>query len=247
MRFARLASSLFAAALLLAGAAAAQDTTAASSAYGESVAIHLVPLLGGGITVGSGPLPAVSAAAPPAADVSRTAASISVSTVLTGRVLSTGLLIAHAAASPPDGDSAAADATVDHLDVALLGVLPLLTLEADVVRATASAAGPCSDGAQVSGGTTLANLRIGGTLGLGLHALASPAPNTVLLNAAGIRVVLNEQTMAIVVGVPSLSVNAIHISLDALPVAGLGLATGDIVISHADAQLACAPSTPPTQ
>ncbi len=235
MRNIRLLSILLVSTLPLAGAASAADT-AASAAYGESITVHLVPLLGGGITVASGPLPVAAAIASPATDVSNTAVSVSVSTPATGQILATGVLIARAAATPPSGAAATADATVDHLDAAVLGALPLLTLSADVVRATAN--GGCASGTPASGGTVLTNLRFGGALGLGLVPPTSLPPNTVLLNAAGVRVVLNEQIPTVVDGFPGIAVNAIHISLDALPL-GLTLATGDIVIAHAEAAIAC--------
>ncbi len=226
-------------ATLMAGAALAQTPAAASaSSYGESVSLHVLPLLGSVVTVASGPLPTAAIVSPPAADVSHTTASAGVSTALTGNILGTGILLAHAGSTVPGGATAVADATVNGLGVNVVGILPLLTLGADSV--VASASGACADGIlQPSGSSTLTNLRLGGTLGLGLHALANPLPNTVLLDVAGIRVVLNEQTTISVGGAPALSVNAIHISLDALPITGLGAVTGDIVISHAQSQLGC--------
>jgi uncharacterized repeat protein (TIGR01451 family) len=91
------------------------------------------------------------------------------------------------------------------------------------------------------GTTSIVNARLGGALGLALHVAASPAPDTVLLNVPGLRVVLNEQILATTptAGDIGLTVNAIHLTLNALPVTGLGVLSGDIVISQSRAEIHC--------
>jgi uncharacterized repeat protein (TIGR01451 family) len=233
-------SSCLALLVLLAGPGAlAAQTTAMSSAYGESVSLHVLPLLGGGVTVASGPLPLVAGTAPPAFDHSGSLASITVSSALTGRILATRLLAVHASSALPGADAVAADATVDNLALDVVGHLPLLTLGADVVRSTASLAGTCADGPVLVGTTALVNARASGALGLGLAISAAPAPNTVLLNVLGLRVVLNEQIPSSAAGFAGLTVNAIHVSLNALPVAGLGIVTGDVILSQSHAEIHC--------
>ena len=70
---------------------------------------------------------------------------------------------------------------------------------------------------------------------------ASPAPNTVLWNAGGILVVLNEQLLSGdgTSGL-ALAVNALRIEFTNA-VLGLGLLNGQIVIAHSEASLAAVP------
>ena len=215
------------------------QTTAMSSAYGESVNLRVLPLLGSGVTVGSGPLPLVAGTAAPAFNQSGSLASITVSSALTGRLLATRLLAVHASSGVPATDTANADATVDNLALDIVQHLPLLTLGADVVQSTAGFTGSCADGPALVGTTSIVNARLGGLLGVGLSISASPAPNTVLLSVPGLRVVLNEQIPTSAAGVSGLTVNAIHVSLNALPVAGLGLLSGDIVLSQSHVEISC--------
>jgi len=223
----------------LAGTLAAQ-TTAKSSAFGESINLRLLPLLGSGIPIGSGPLPLVAGTAPQPFNRSGSLASITVATPATGRILAAGLLTVHASSGVPGTDSSAADATVANLALDVVQRLPLLTLGADVVRSTVALSGSCADGPVPVGTTSIVNARVGGLLGIGISVAASPAPNTVLLNAPGLRVVLNEQIAATEAGVRGLTVNAIHVSLNALPLAGLGLLSGDVVLSQSHAEIHCA-------
>ncbi|MDP9122307.1 MAG: DUF11 domain-containing protein, partial [Acidobacteriota bacterium] len=183
--------------------------------------------------------PTVAGTAPPAYDQTRNLISVDVSTGLTGHVLRTGVLIVHAASPVLDQDAASADATVDATRIDLAGVLPLLTIGVDVVQSKASITGPCGGTPVAAGSTILTNARFGGPLGLGLTVAADPQPNTVLLDAAGIRVVLNEQTLSRANGVTALTVDAIHVYLNALPVTGLGVLSGEIVVSHSQARLSC--------
>ncbi|HTQ81553.1 MAG TPA: choice-of-anchor P family protein, partial [Thermoanaerobaculia bacterium] len=194
------------------GALAAQ-TTAKSSAFGESINLNLLPLLGQGIPVASGPLPTVSGTAPAAYNQAGNLASAGVSTVLTGSILSTGVINVHAASAVPGADTVSADANVANPTLNVVQALPLLHLTADTVSSSATIGGSCAAGSTVSGATTIANAHLSGTLAGGLSIATSPAPNTLLLNLAGIRVVLNEQTVTNSGGVRGITVNAIHISL----------------------------------
>jgi uncharacterized repeat protein (TIGR01451 family) len=229
------------AALAALGAAARPATaqTAASSAYGESVDLRLLPLLGGGLPIRSGPQAAVSGAAPPAYDVAASRLSVSVSTPLTGTVLSTSLLNAHAASTGVAPDGATADASVQRANVTLVGVLPLVTLAAEEIRSSATLSGTCAGGLAPAGSTTLVNLRLGGSLGASVTVNGAVAPNTVLLDAAGIRVVLNEQTSATSGGITRFTVNAVHVSAHGA-VTALGVLSGDVILAQSSAQLGCA-------
>ena len=229
-------------ALAAASPAWAGVITGSSSAYGEAVTLGVTPPVGIALTTTSGPLPAASGTAPSAYDVTQSAVSASV----TG-VLSTGILTA-AAASNVDGSpgsrSATASATVNTLAV---GILSVLGLTADTVASSASISGAAGALAG-SGSTVITNLRLNGLL----VATATIAPNTVILNAAGVKVTLNEQTFS-GGGTDSqaLSVNAIDVAFTnaAQPIVGdvfgrSSLLNGSIVIGHSETALAAVGDLP---
>ncbi|HXO20672.1 MAG TPA: choice-of-anchor P family protein [Thermoanaerobaculia bacterium] len=221
--------------LLAVTAAAGADTVASSSAFGESVSLQILPLLGSPIHVNSGPLPAVTGTNPAS---HAQLASISVSAPALGTLLQTGILQVNAAALFPGTELVSGDAVVNTLQLRVAGGLPLLTLNADTLHSTAQIAGGCNDGAVTTGSANLTNVVLGGPLGLGLQVAANPPPNTVLLNVAGIRVVLNEQ-IPLTGSFPfGIAVNALHISLTSVPL-GLSLLSGDIILAHAEAELQC--------
>jgi len=211
----------------------------ASSAYGESVDLHLLPLLGAGIPITSGPLPTRSGSAPPAYDLTQQVASVVVSSPLLGTVLQTGIFKAHAASTLPGQDSATGNAEVNNLSLRLAGVLPLLTLTADTVVSNAAATGPCTGAPTATGGTTLTNVVLGGPLGVGIAVPVHPSPNFVLLNLQGIRVVLNEQIATGTGLARGLTVNAIHVTVTNSVLAGLGVLSGDVTIAQSHADLFC--------
>lgn len=225
----------------LAGRASAQEEESSAGAFGERVELRLLPLLGRGIQVKSGPLPEVSGTPAPAPGETRTVASARVALGGLGTVLKANILTAHTEAAA-EGDGMSAEARVTDLGVDLVPVFRLLKLGADVVESRAGIAGSCGGDLTATGGTTLANAKAVGLLGLGLYIDASPAPNTVLLNLLGVRVVLNEQIVSgDGVSGRSIAVNAIHISVNNSLLTGLGLLSGDIVIAHSEARVACAP------
>lgn len=217
---------------------AGAQTTLSSSAFGESLDLRLLPLLGGGIRIQSPPQAFAGGTAPPAFDNSASAVSVSLSTALTGTILSTGLLTAHAASVGPDAAGVTADATVHDARVRLTGLLPLLTLAADQIRSSASFSGSCAAGFAPSGSSELTRVTLGGSLGLGLTVSAATPPNTVLLDVAGIRVVLNEQIVASAGDVTTLTVNAVHIRLAGVLTA-TGLLAGDIILAQSRAEARC--------
>jgi hypothetical protein len=227
----------------LSGAALAQ-TAGSSSAFGESVSIQVLPLLGSPITVSSGPVPAVAGSAPADYSLSGELARITVSSPALGTVLQAGLLDVDASSGVPATPSASADATVANAQLTLGTLLaPILALSAQAVGSTALVSGPCEAGseAQTTGTTTLTAVQVTGPLGIHLSVPVQPAANTVLLDAAGVRVVLNEQIVGFDGANTSLTVNAVHISIDELPVAGLGALTADIILSQSQAKLNCSP------
>jgi hypothetical protein len=225
---------------------AAGSSIASSSAFGESVASNLLPFVGSGVVIGSGPLPSAAGTAPPPYSDSDSVASVAVSSVPTGQILSTGVMTVNATSTVPGGNNVHADATVNGVDVDVVTALvtKLLTLDATVVQSTADIDGPC--GTLVATGTTTLASASGTLNGVPLAIAANPPPNTVLVNTAGIRVVLNEQLLS-GDGVTSLSltVNAIHITFTNVVVGGIGILNGDIIIASSHAQRVCGEGTCP--
>jgi uncharacterized repeat protein (TIGR01451 family) len=222
--------------------AEAAEPVTRGSAYGEQLSLKVQTLLAT-VQASSGPLSSVSGDTPP---FNKDASALSVNVGLGpyGTVLHTGLLLSHT--DSPSAGQVSSNATVHDLGIWLLPVVPLLTLHADEVRSSAVIGGTCGSALTATGSTTLVNAGVGGTLGLGLHIGASVPPNTVLLDLLGIRVVLNEQ----IVGGDgitsrSISVNAIHISIQNALLSPIGRLTGNIVIAHSEAQVVCAPPPAP--
>ncbi len=222
--------------------AEAAEPVTRGSAYGEQISLKVQTLLAT-IQAASGPLSSVSGDTPP---FNKDASALSVSVGLGpyGTVLHTELLLSHT--DSPAASQVSSNATVHDLGISLLPVAPLLTLHADEVRSSAAIGGTCGSALTATGSTTLVNAGVGGTLGLGLHIGAAVPPNTVLLDLLGIRVVLNEQ----IVGGDgltsrSISVNAIHISIQNALLSPIARLTGNIVISHSEAQVVCAPPPAP--
>lgn len=223
------------------------QASATSSAVGELVALTLVPTLGPALSITSGPSPRAAGAAPPPYAVSNSAASITVSTPLTGQILNTSTLAVDAAATVPTNNTVSASAILNDLSVNLVGALPvsarLLTLDAASVQASAQLAGPCGGPLLATGTTTITSGTVGGTLGVAVAIPANPAPNTVLLDTAGVRLVLNEQILGgDGIRTRSLTVNAIHLTLTNVALPGIGTLSGEVLLSQAQGQLTCLPS-----
>jgi uncharacterized repeat protein (TIGR01451 family) len=223
----------------LSGRAWAQEESSAR-AFGERVELRVLRLLGPGIEVKSGPLPEVSGPPAPAPGQTKTVATARVALGGLGTVLKANVLTAHT--EVPAGGGLSAEARVTDLALDLVPVFRLLKVGADVVESRAGISGSCGGDLTAAGGTTLANARAASLLGLALRIDASPAPNTVLLNLLGLRVVLNEQIVGgDGVSGRSIAVNAIHVSLNNALLTGLGLLSGDVVIAHSEARVACPP------
>jgi len=229
-------------ALALSTPSLATVLTGTSSSYGESVSLTVTPLVGVVATVGSGPLPAVGSSAPAPYALSSTVLSVTV----TG-LLSTGVLVADASSNVDGGagvKSASADATVNNLNIGLFdnSLIPveLLALTATTVQSTASVSGDFGALAG-TGTTTIEGLTLFGSPVLTI----TPPANDTILNALGIKVVLNEQTVTGDGATNSfIGVNAIHISFTNVlgVVAGnVGLINGDVIIDHSEARLTARP------
>ena len=216
----------------LADAASALVIGGSSLAYGEEVS--LVPTLLSPIT--SPAQPEVSGSAPAPYDESETAFSLNLGT---GVILAGTLSVK--AASDVDGSpgprSASADAAVAGLTIG--GALaPVLTLSSSSIASSAQVSGNGSLAA--SGATVLEGLEIS-VLGVPLAIPANAPPNTLLIDADGVRIVLNEQvTTGDGASQLALTVNALRIEFTNA-VLGLGLLNGTIVVSHSESALSAVP------
>ncbi len=218
-----------------------------STAYGEFVALQVLPTHGADLTVGSGPLPVAEGEGPDPYSDTNSVTGATVSSLLTGHVLGTGVLTVNAASPASAGQPVSADATVNGVDLKVLGALlaPLFTLDATVIQSSAAVNGSC--GAFTTSGTTTLVGATATLFGAPIVVSATPAPNTVLLDvhagglASGrIRVVLNEQHVGgDGDGRRSLTVNAVHVYITDVEILGLGVINGDIIIASSRAEREC--------
>jgi len=231
----------FTAATLLAGAAIACPSVASAAFSGASDATALdvnIGLVGGLVGVFVGPLPVASGNAPNVYDVQNTTASVNASAIGVAD-LSTGLLTAHAESNIGPSSvtgSTSADSEVDGLELEIVpGILitpDLVNLSATTIASNAMASFNGTT-TQLLGGIVIedAVLSVAGVGNIVVNANA--APNTVLLNALGIRIVLNEQITTITGDTHSIEVNAIHITIDG----ALNVVNADVVIARSYAEI----------
>ena len=222
--------------------ASASVISGTSAAYGEAVSLTTAPPVGISVIATSGPLPSVSGVAPASYNNTQSAASAAV----TG-VLSTGLLTANAL-SNVDGLAGSrltsATATVSTLAVNILSVLGLTANTVQSFAQISGAAGALTPTAT----TTITNLWLNNVA----IATASVAPNTVLLNAGGLTVTLNAQTLfGVGTNSESLVVDAIDIQLSnvAQPILGniapqANLLSGSIIIGQSSVAMNAVADSP---
>lgn len=222
-------------AVLMSGGAASAAISGASNAHALSADVHLVSTLVG---IDVGPLPSLAATSPNPYSTTQTVASASAS-ALGVASLGTGLLrstVTSDVAAMSSTGMAFGSSQVNGLGLRIVpGLLPIL----DVVNLGATTIG--SDATVSFDGVNL--VRSGGIIiedadlhvaGVGVITIdANAAPNTVLLDALGIRIVLNEQILSGVGDTASIEVNAIHITIDS----PLQLVAADVVIGHSFASL----------
>jgi len=212
-----------------------------SSSYGEAVSLELTPFLGTAVDVTSGPIPTASGSAPGMYNQTNSVLSATLLNLIT-----TGVINASANSNidgSPGMKLAAASASVDQLGVSILGALGI---GASVIEAEALASGDYG-ALSATGTTTLAGLSLNGIPLINLTI----SPNDTLLSALGITVTLNEQSgSGDGISSAGISVDAIHIAFDNVLYLGLdpsfgsslGLLNGDIVISHAQANIFAVPN-----
>jgi hypothetical protein len=208
-----------------------------SSAFGESISLQLLSLLGSPlVTVSSGPLPTVAGSAPPSYSATQTAVSVGVSAPILGNILQTGLLRVDAASqTTPAGVES--DATISGLQLNVGALGALVNLAADTIGTQTILT--CAGYLPATTGTlTLTNPRLT-VLGIAVAVAPNLPPNTVLINLLGITVTANEQILVSAGPTNDLVVNAIHVSFNGAALAGLGLLNGDIVLAQSHVQLRC--------
>lgn len=138
-----------------------------------------------------------------------------------------GLVVAELLAVELDDCSAGSEVT--SLQVNVPGIL---TVAASVLRADIDAPCDCRPG---SGSSSIAGLTVNGT---DLLVSVTGAPNEVLLDAGGIRVVVNEQLCDGGAGV----VRALHLTANIVdPILGTPLVTLDLIVAEARAGVAGCP------
>lgn len=215
--------------------ASADVMTGHASAFALQADVHAVGNL---IGLQVGPLVAVSGNAPAAFDVDDMLLDVNAS-VLGIASLETGLLGTRAASdvAPPSGDAFAfADSSVNEL---LLRVIPGFLFVPDFMRVSADTIGSSAhvqwDGSVLTavGNTIIEDLAIN-IAGQGMLTIeANPAPNTVLFDSLGIRIVLNEQIAVQNGDSIELTVNALHITVDPL----LNIVSSDVIIGQSHASM----------
>ena len=243
-RWCLIAASALAAAICLPTETRADVSSGESMAFGISVDLTLigVPVL----TIA--PTPVSSGSAPGPYNDADQVLSVSAN-VPTIASVGTGVLNT-AASSDIDGGVGSRFAFGDSLvdDLAITIIPPtfgpsLISLTADTIGSDSMASGDIGSMNTV-GNMTLENLAIS-VSGNALSIAANPDPNTVLIDAAGVRIVLNEQVSSVNPSDASIVTNAIHITLDDI-VTGGGLLSGDIIIAHSDASMIGAVPEPAT-
>lgn len=223
--------------LFLSIPASAQDLSRSAS-FGTYTSIDVLPLLGAGTSVEEGPIPFAEGEAPPAYTQNRQVLSSGTSVGLLGDIVSTGEI--NARVDGIEQELARGEVSIDGLELSIVGKLPLVTLTAGTIDSLAEVSGPCSSGLDTALSARFENAVLDGSLVPRTVIPLNPAPNTVLLDLAGIRIVLNEQAEQGDAAMMSQGrVNAIHVYLNNVSLSGLGVLNGEIIVGHALARMEC--------
>ncbi len=238
-RPAMLSRTVLAATLLVgcvSGTASATMLDARSDAHGVEVNLSAVSGLFG---LSVGPAAVAAGIAPGAYHQSATLATLSGDTIGVAS-LNTALLSSIADSNvdgTPGSRATSAMAEVNGLNLRVVPGLvltpDLLHLSATTIRSTAQVTGDVGALAAAGGffieGLTLTIAGIGNVV-----VDANAAPNTVVIDALGIRIVANEQILGgDGLTSRSLTANALHISISGLS----NVVNGDIVVAHSYAQM----------
>lgn len=230
-----LATSMGFMALGFAGQASAGVIDASASAFGIDVNLSTVTVLGNVITFGLETTKLAVGAN--AADANMF--MISLNPLLSGDLFSTS---ASTSFVPSAAGSANAASTISNLALVLATINT--SLSADLIASTAELDKAANQTVTATGTTTLvgANLSV---LGNVISLAAAPAPNTVVFNAGGIFVVLNEQVFnntpngpaCIPLCTDNFFTSAIRISLTNVNLVGVGVVNGNIIVANSAVSL----------
>ena len=250
-----LKSLLLGAATLTVGALATAPVlaaTATSSAFGVFVDLNVDPPIFPSASLDLGPVGSVSGAAPPDFANSGGVASIDADFSIVSSVpldvdanLSTGVIVTNASGSITPPAFASSDSTINGFSFTfvadpLIGPDVLVgSILATTIQSSADVSG--TFGALTrTGDTTIEGLAIDGVLGtllanlgLDLSLAVNAAPNTLLLDVAGVQVIVNEQILAgNLSNTAGITTNALRVSFDTFTADGFGLLDGDIILAQ---------------
>lgn len=215
-----------------------------NQALGASIVLDIVPLSGAPYRLSGASPEMVKRSAPISA--SEVTAGIDVEHPTLGDVLTSGTIRISLFADDARGATVShSSVEVDDTDLDLVGLISLLSISATRLEATAEVSGSCACGDQEAslraiGSTTTTETSLECFIGSALQLPADPAPGTELLHALGVRVMVNEQTLATdEAGGLRLVVNAVHIYLTDVLLSGLGSASGEVILGQATAGISC--------
>jgi hypothetical protein len=205
------------------------------------VDLNIGPLDGDPFKLTSARSPLVSGSAPPSYSLGGALPELSMTHPMTGELLSTDMMsVAASGGTGSQNNIALGNSEVDHLHLQITELSNLLSVHANHISSSAVVEGTCCTGFVASGQSMFSDGSLDCLIGSGLPIAGAPAPNTVMLDGAGMRIVLNEQ---IVEGDGrrslSMTVNAVHIHLDQVLVTGLGSISGNIYLGQSTAGLDC--------
>ncbi len=218
-----------------AGASHAAATAGNSNAYGVGGNVTATLVIPISLTIAN--TPTVTGTAPAPYTNANQAASVNLSTLgLAG--VETGIINV-SAISNVDGAggvrASTASAVVNGLDLGVLG--SILSITANTITSTSTVTGDVSAPVGTSSSiiTGLTVNAFGAAVPVTAEALATP--NFVLLDLAGLRIVLNESIISPGATTASATTNAIHVSLNnVVGIGGLTGVSGDIIVGHSFAQ-----------
>jgi xanthosine utilization system XapX-like protein len=221
------------------GGASTLSEAAITSAHSEGYGVRAgVFLLSNHVGINVGPTSYSSGTSPNAYNDSDVTASVSATVPIVGS-LSTGIITSGATSDVDFGDTAGTVTGRSQVAGAALRIVPGLLPTLDVVNVSSTTIGSNASVSHngsnfvVGGGMLIENLAIR-VAGVGLLKVnANAAPNTVLLDLLGIRIVLNEQIQSVVGNTASMEVNALRISIAGTP----QIVGADVVIGHSSAMM----------
>lgn len=228
-----------AAAILTAVGVTASPVRAAISGQSDAHALRAqVQAVGGVLGINVGPIAPSAGSAPDAYANNNLLAFVNASAAGVAQ-LSTGVLTSQATSNIASGSTAGQAFATSQVDGLSLEIVPGIIITPDLVNLSADTIGSNAqvsfDGSNVltQGGIVIEDLTLS-VAGIGnILVDANAAPNTVLLDLLGIRIVLNEQIVTTMGDTTTLEVNAIHITINSV----LQAVGADVIIAHSEASV----------